>query len=193
MHQILLSRYFREELKHRTGEEECVPRRPHRVLLGNRYAQCHFKELWWTDSKFLSSSLSPGTSLVVQCLRIHLPMQETWVRSLVRELKIPRATEWLNPDATAREALTCATRSQHSQKRSVSRCSCSCPCSFSHWVWDLWLASAGEQNYPPQNAPLALGLFQTEDNQDSKEAGRNFDLLPKCLKEGPVAGRELSP
>ena len=26
-----------------------------------------------------------GTSLEAQCLRIHLPMQGTWVRSLVRE------------------------------------------------------------------------------------------------------------
>ena len=47
------------------GGKESVPRRPHGVLLGNRYAQCHFKELWWTDSKFPSSSLSPRTSRVV--------------------------------------------------------------------------------------------------------------------------------
>ena len=151
------------------GDQESVPRRSHRFLLGNRYAQCHFKELWWTDSKFPSSSLSSGTSLVVQCLRIHLPIQETWVRSLVRELKIPRATEWLNPDATAREALTCTTRSQHSQKRSASRCSCSCPCSFSHWVWDLWLASAGEQNNHPKMLLLHMDYFKLKTIKTQKK------------------------
>ena len=30
---------------------------------------------------------SDGTSLVVQWLRIHLPMQRTWIQYLVRELR----------------------------------------------------------------------------------------------------------
>jgi len=38
-----------------------------------------------------------GISLVVQWLRICLPMKETWVRSLVRETEIPHATGQLNP------------------------------------------------------------------------------------------------
>ena len=29
----------------------------------------------------------PGTSLAVQWLRLHLPMQRVWVRSLIRELR----------------------------------------------------------------------------------------------------------
>ena len=33
-------------------------------------------------------SLIEGTSLVAQCLRIYLPVQETWVQSLVRELRL---------------------------------------------------------------------------------------------------------
>ena len=37
-------------------------------------------------------SLIEGTSLVAQCLRIYLPVQETWVQPLVRGLKIPHAT-----------------------------------------------------------------------------------------------------
>ena len=36
-----------------------------------------------------------GTSLVAQWLRIHLPIQGTWVRSLVQ--KIPHAAEQLSP------------------------------------------------------------------------------------------------
>ena len=42
-----------------------------------------------------------GASLVAQWLRIHLPMQGTRVRALVR--KIPRAAEQLSPCATATE------------------------------------------------------------------------------------------
>lgn len=37
-------------------------------------------------------SLIEGISLVAQCLRIYLPVQETWVQPPVRELKIPHAT-----------------------------------------------------------------------------------------------------
>ena len=50
-----------------------------------------------------------GTSLVAQWLRIRLPRQGTWVRSLVREdptchgVKIPRAAEQLSPCATTTE------------------------------------------------------------------------------------------
>ena len=42
-----------------------------------------------------------GTSLVAQWLRICLPMQGTWVQSLVG--KIPHATEQLSPCATTTE------------------------------------------------------------------------------------------
>ena len=34
----------------------------------------------------------PGTSLVVQWIRIRLPMQETWVRSLIQENPTCRGT-----------------------------------------------------------------------------------------------------
>ena len=44
-----------------------------------------------------------GPSLVVQWLRIHLPMQRTWVRSLVGETKIPHALGQLSPLATTRQ------------------------------------------------------------------------------------------
>ena len=33
-----------------------------------------------------SESLTSGTSLVVQWLRLHLPVQGVWIRSMVREL-----------------------------------------------------------------------------------------------------------
>ena len=43
---------------------------------------------WWgwcvRESAFLESS--PGPSLVTQWLRLHLPVQGTWVQSLVKEL-----------------------------------------------------------------------------------------------------------
>ena len=39
--------------------------------------------LWWETSVFKKQRLE--ASLVVQWLRIHLPMQGTWVRALVRE------------------------------------------------------------------------------------------------------------
>ena len=41
---------------------------------------------WSPVSVFFKKEI-PGTSLVVQWLRIHLPMQEEWVQSLVRELR----------------------------------------------------------------------------------------------------------
>ena len=44
-----------------------------------------------------------GAFLVVQGLRIHLPMQGMWVLSLVRGTKIPHATEQLSPCATTTE------------------------------------------------------------------------------------------
>ena len=34
-----------------------------------------------------------GTSLVGQWLRLHLPMQRVWVRSLVREIRFPHASQ----------------------------------------------------------------------------------------------------
>ena len=45
-----------------------------------------------------------GTSLVIQWLRIHLPMQGTLVRSLVGELKAPQAKGQLSLHAATREA-----------------------------------------------------------------------------------------
>ena len=38
------------------------------------------------------STIPQGTSLMVQQLRIHLPMQETWVQSLVGQLSLHDAT-----------------------------------------------------------------------------------------------------
>ena len=42
-----------------------------------------------------------SVSLVIYWLQIHLPMQGTWVRSLVQ--KIPQAVEQLGPCATTTE------------------------------------------------------------------------------------------
>ena len=56
--------------------------------------------VWTPDSKSIIEKRI-GTSLVVQWLRIRLPMQGTWVRSLVRE--IPHAVEQLSPCATTTE------------------------------------------------------------------------------------------
>ena len=39
-----------------------------------------------TRESLTAKAASPGTSLVVQWLRLELPVQGTWVRSLVREL-----------------------------------------------------------------------------------------------------------
>ena len=44
-----------------------------------------------------------GTSLVVQLLRIKIPVQRTQVPSLVRETKIPHVLGQLSPDATTIE------------------------------------------------------------------------------------------
>ena len=46
----------------------------------------------------------PGTSLVVQWLRIHHTMQLMWAQSLIRELRFPRASEVLSPWAATTEA-----------------------------------------------------------------------------------------
>ena len=40
-----------------------------------------------TISEFLFKTFSAGTSLVIQWLRIHLPVQGMWVQPLVRELR----------------------------------------------------------------------------------------------------------
>jgi len=42
--------------------------------------------------KFTMIKNIPGPSLVVQWLRLHLPMQEVWVKSLLRELRYPHAS-----------------------------------------------------------------------------------------------------
>ena len=75
---------------------------------------------WRMRFRFLSQNQQskPGTSLVVQWLRIRLPTQETWARSLVRELrsqfcgatKPARRNYWApmlwSPRATTRERST---------------------------------------------------------------------------------------
>ena len=61
--------------------------------------------------------MSVGTSLVVQWLRIHLPMQGRQVRSLDGKLKIPHNSEELSLSATPREAHE-TMKTQHSQKKS---------------------------------------------------------------------------
>ena len=53
--------------------------------------------------KYFPSKTNPEGFLVVQWLRIHLPVQETWVRSLLG--KIPHVVELLSPCATTTHAL----------------------------------------------------------------------------------------
>ena len=62
MHQILLSRYFRQELKQRIWERGLSPGRPHGVLLGNitiiiiiiqhshTHTSTHFYRYWGSNS-----------------------------------------------------------------------------------------------------------------------------------------------
>ena len=71
-----------------------------------------------------------GTSLVVQWLRILLPMLAIWVRSLVRRTKIPQASGELS--------LWAATKTQCSQKEKKKKKLCF-----------LWLSSIGEGNGNP--------------------------------------------
>ena len=61
-----------------------------------------------------------GTSLVIQCLRVHLPTQGTWVQSLVGDLNIPHALELsaiITMLAATREAPHPTRKTQHSQKK----------------------------------------------------------------------------
>ena len=48
--------------------------------------------LYWIKQNIFLKLISPGTSLVVQWLRLHLPVQGVWVWSLIRELSshLPR-------------------------------------------------------------------------------------------------------
>ena len=62
---------------------------------------------------FEKQMLCLETSLVVQWLRIPLPMQGMWIQSLVRELRSHTLRGQLNLCAASRESL-CA---QHSQKQ----------------------------------------------------------------------------
>ena len=48
-----------------------------------------------------------GSPLVVQWLRIHLPMQETWVRFLGGELRSPHVSEQLSPSTSTRGKPAC--------------------------------------------------------------------------------------
>ena len=63
-----------------------------------------------------------GAALVVQWLRIHLPMQGTQVRALVREdptchgATEPRAPQLLSPRATTTEARTPRVRASQQEK-----------------------------------------------------------------------------
>ena len=61
-----------------------------------------------------------GASLVIQCLRIHLPMQEAWIQSLVWEDSIhPRATKPMYHNYWSLWVLKpalCNKRSQNSKK-----------------------------------------------------------------------------
>ena len=60
-------------------------------IVGRRFTVWATREGWRNTKVIkLNNSIkiqSLGTSLVVQCLRIRLPMQGTWVQSLVRELR----------------------------------------------------------------------------------------------------------
>ena len=47
-----------------------------------------------------------GLPLVVQWLRIHLPMQATWVRSLVRELDPTLMPQLSSPQAATKEPIS---------------------------------------------------------------------------------------
>ena len=44
---------------------------------------------WWASEKYCIKH-TRGTSLLVQWLRLHLPIQTVWVRSLVEELRSHR-------------------------------------------------------------------------------------------------------
>ena len=55
-----------------------------------------------TSLETVSSKLNLRTSWVMQWLRIHLPMQGTWVRAMVQE--DPKCVEQLSPRATTIDA-----------------------------------------------------------------------------------------
>ena len=62
-----------------------------------------------------------GTSLAVQWLRIRLPMQGLWVRSLVRERKSPILWGKLSHTLQLEKALRAAMKTQRSQNLQKKR------------------------------------------------------------------------
>ena len=99
---------------------------------GEKQGDCKFHLSHWQslkERKLLGKKLGYkevydrtvcGTSLVIQCLRVHLPTQGTWVQSLVRDLKIPHAHELsviITVLAATREAPHPTRKTQHSQKK----------------------------------------------------------------------------
>ena len=93
----------------------------HVKFMGEKQGGCKFYPSHWQSlkkGKLLEKKLGYkevydrticGTSLVIQCLRVHLRTQSTWIQSLVRELKIPHAQEKLSPII----AILAATREAH--------------------------------------------------------------------------------
>ena len=52
-----------------------------------------------------------------------------------------------------------------------------------HGLAGLRRPCVGEQNLPPPNISLAYRLSPAENNPSPKDSGRNFELLPNCLKK----------
>ena len=69
---------------------------------GEKFTGCLFLMKTQNYTRKEVKKLLWGTSLVVQWLRIHLPMQGTWVRALGSG-KIPHVVEQLSPCATTTE------------------------------------------------------------------------------------------
>ena len=86
-----------------------------------------------------------GPSLVVRWLRIHLPMQRTWVRSLVGETKIPHALGQLSPLATTRQVHTpqqeegCTPRKTQRSPKEERRTPAVLKDSMNQWSMSRWL------------------------------------------------------
>ena len=83
------------------NQNTCDPRWPVKVLksrLVDSVATNAFKRR--------SLNVTVGTSLVVQWLRIHLPMQGTWVQSVVGEPTYHKATKPARPNYRSCNART---------------------------------------------------------------------------------------
>ena len=104
----------------------------HMKFEGEKQGDCKFHPSHWQslkEGKLLEKKLRHkevydrtvcGNSLVIQCLRVHLQAQGTWVQSLVGDLNIPHALELsaiITMLAATREAPHPTRKTQHSQKK----------------------------------------------------------------------------